>query len=326
VLTNKIKNRQTVIGFLFAFITTAIWAGNFVVARSVNESISPVSLSFWRWLVAIIAILPFALKQLIAERDIIKKNLPYLSVTSLLGITMFSTLVYLASHSTAAVNLSLISITFPIFIVIFSRIFYHEEITLFKGIGIILVAIGVVLLISKGNPSRLLKISFSLGDIWMLIAAISFAIYSILLKHKPKQLNFWAFQSSLFILGIIFLFPFFVMEYTKTQPVEFDIKMILSILYVGILVSLVGFALWNKAVEKIGPYRTGMTYYTSPLFSGFWAYIFLKEEINMLHFYSALLILSGIIISNYMPRKGTTVKTNIRQSKNLISSTNKQPD
>lgn len=308
VLTNKTKNRQTVIGFLFAFITTAIWAGNFVVARSVNESIPPVSLSFFRWFLAIIAILPFALKPLIAEREIVKKNIPYLSVTSLLGITMFSTLIYVASHTTAAINLSLICITFPIFIVIFSRLFYQEKITLYRGIGIILVAIGVVLLISKGSPSRLLRISFSIGDIWALIAAISFAIYSILLKHKPKQLNFWAFQSSLFILGIIFLFPFFVVEFIKTAPVKFDIRMILSIFYVGILVSLVGYALWNKAVEKIGPYRTGMTYYTSPLFSGFWAYIFLKEEINMLHFYSGLLILSGIIVSNYSSGKRAKLK------------------
>ena len=297
------KNKHEVIGFLFAFITTAIWSGNFVVARSVYETIPPVSLSFFRWSLAIIVILPFALKPLIAERDIVKKNLPYLSVTSLLGITMFSTLIYIASHTTAAINLSLICITFPVFIVILSRIFYHEKITLYKGIGIILVAIGVILLISKGNPSRLLKISFSVGDIWALIGAISFALYSILLKHKPKQLNFWAFQSSLFILGIIFLFPFFVIEYIKTPTVNFDDKMILSIFYVSILVSIVGYALWNKAVEKIGPYRTGITYYTSPLFSGLWAYIFLKEEISMLHFYSGLLILSGIIISNYSSRR-----------------------
>ena len=298
-MPNPIHHRQAIYGYFFAFITTAIWAGNFVVARSLQQSINPVSLSFWRWLVAIMAILPFTLRRLITERNIIRANLPYLSITSLFGITMFSTLVYLASHTTAAVNLSLISITFPIFIIILSRIFYGEEITFNKGIGILLVAIGVILLISRGEPSRLLSLSFSFGDIWMLIAAVAFASYSILVKHKPRQLNFWAFQSSLFILGIIFLFPFFVIDFVKFPTVVFDSKMIFSIFYVGIFVSLIGFALWNKAIEKIGPSKTGMAYYTSPLFSGFWAYLFLKEELNMLHFYSALLILSGIIISNY---------------------------
>ncbi len=89
----------------------------------------------------------------------------------------------------------------------------------------------------------------------------------------------------------------------NNRPLFDDTKMIFSILYVGIFVFLAVFALWNKAVEKIGHYKTGMTYYTSPLFSGFWAYLFLKEEISLLHFYSTLLILSGIIISNDSDRK-----------------------
>ncbi len=290
-------------GYLFALGATAIWSGNFIIARGLNESIPPISLAFWRWVVAVIVFLPFALKPLIGEWDILKENLPYLSLVALLGVTLFNTLIYFAGHTTSAINLSLISITFPVFIVILSRIFFRELITVNKGIGIVLVATGVVLLITKGSPSQLLNLSFAIGDVWMLLAAFIFAIYSMLVKRKPEKLSVWAFQLSTFLLGLIFLFPFFVWEYATVPPVIFETKTVLSILYIGIFASLSAFILWNKAIMMVGPSKAGMIYYTLPLFSGLLAYFFLKEEISMNHFYCVLLIVSGIFTANYESRK-----------------------
>ncbi len=302
-MINRLQNRHQISGYLFAIGATALWSGNFIIARGLNESISPISLAFWRWVVAVIVFLPFALKPLITEWDILKENIPYLSITSLLGITIFNTLIYIAGHTTTAINLSLISITFPVFIIILSRIFFHELISVNKGFGIIFVAAGVVLLITKGTLSRLLNISFAIGDVWMLAAAITFAIYSILLKRKPEQLSIWAFQLSTFILGLIFLFPFFIWEYVTVPPIEFDAKTVVSILYVGVFASLSAFVLWNKAIAKVGPSKAGMIYYTLPLFSGFLAHLFLKEDIGMMHFYCVLLIVSGILTANYESKK-----------------------
>ena len=305
-MIKKLQNRHILSGYLFAIGATALWSGNFIVARCLSESIPPISLAFWRWVVAVIVFLPFALKPLIAEWDILKANLPYLSITSVLGITIFNTLIYLAGHTTTAINLSLISITFPVFIVILSRIFFCELITANKGVGIIIVATGVIVLITKGAPSTLLQLSFAIGDVWMLAAAIIFAIYSILIKHKPEQLSIWAFQLSTFILGLIFLFPFFIWEYATAPPVAFDTQTVGSILYVGVFASLSAFVLWNKAIVAVGPSKAGMIYYTLPLFSGLLAYLFLQEDISMIHFYSALLIVSGILTANYeKPAQGS---------------------
>ena len=134
-LINRLENRQIILGYFFAICATAIWSGNFIIARGLNESIPPISLAFWRWVVAVVVCLPFALKPLIVEWDIIKEHIPYLSITSLLGITIFNTLIYFAGHTTTAINLSLISITFPVFIVILSRIFFRESIPVNKGIA-----------------------------------------------------------------------------------------------------------------------------------------------------------------------------------------------
>ena len=291
------NNKSLVFGYLFALGATAIWSGNFIIARDLNENILPISLAFWRWVVAVLVLTPFAYKKIITEWKILKKNWLYLSIVSFLGVTIFNTLIYFAGHTTTAINLSLISITFPVFIVILSRIIYKEIITVNKAIGILLVLIGVVLLITKGELSKLLNLSFVIGDIWMLLAAIIFALYSILLRKKPAELSISGFQLSTFILGLVFMLPFFIWESSNSPPIQFQSKTIFSILYVGIFASLTAYILWNKAIMKIGATNAGMIYYTLPLFSGFLAYIFLGEAIGMNHLYSLLFILSGIVIA-----------------------------
>lgn len=292
-----------VLGYVFALGATAIWSGNFIIARDLNESIPPISLAFYRWLVAILVLFPFAIKKLISDWNLIKKNFKYIALVSFLGVTVFNTLIYIAGHTTTAINLSLISITFPVFIVLLSRIFYKEKITFNKTIGIVLVLFGVVLLITKGELEKLLNLSFAIGDIWMLAAAIIFAFYSILLRKKPKDLSISGFQLSTFILGLLFMLPFFIWETLNVPNIQFEPKIVASILYVGIFASLTAYVLWNNAIENIGPSNAGMIYYTLPIFSGLLAYLFLKETIGMIHLYSLLLILSGIFTATYKLKK-----------------------
>ncbi len=302
-MTKQPHNHSHISGYLFALGATAIWSGNFVIARGLSESIPPVSLAFFRWSVAVIVFLPFALKSLIAEWDIIKANLPYLSLVGLLSVTAFNTLIYIAGHTTTALNLSLISITFPVFIIILSWIFFREILTARKWLGVVLVMIGVILLITKGDLLKLLNISFAIGDLWVLLAAIIFAVYSILLKRKPKQMSIWAFQSTSFVLGLIFLSPFFAWERALMPPVEFNAEILLAIFYIGIFASLTAFIFWHKAVATVGASKASMVYYTMPLFSGFLAYLFLGERITIIHLYSAVLIVSGILMANYEAKK-----------------------
>ncbi len=304
-MTKQVRNKQKTLGYLFALLATAFWSGNFIVARDLSGSIPPVSIAFWRWTVALIVITPFAIRSLIRDWQTVKKNIPYLLITSILGITIFNTLIYIAGHSTTATNLSLIAITFPIFILILSRIFYNEKISLKKVIGICIVAMGVVLIITKGSLTILLNLTFSIGDIWMLVASIIFATYSILLKRRPKEISIWAFQISTFFLGLVSLFPFYMMEYISAPAFSFDTKSFISILYIGVFSSLTSFVLWNNAIEKIGPTKAGLIYYTLPIFSGLLAFLILKEEIGIIHFISALMIISGILIANYESRKKT---------------------
>lgn len=291
-------------GYLSAVGATIIWSGNFVVARGLIDSIPPVSLAYWRWVVAVIVFLPFALKSCVSEWFVIKRHILYLTTAAILGVSIFNTLIYIASHTTTAVNLSLIAITFPVFMVVLTRIFYYELITINKWIGIVLVIIGVVTLITKGDLAILKNISFVTGDLWMLLAAITFAVYSLMVKQKPMQLSTRSFQFSTFVLGLIFLTPFYVWESMTTgfKILVVDSSTFYSIIYLGIFASLVAFILWAKAIHILGPAKSSMIYYTLPVFSGIAAYIFLGEAITMNHLLSMFLIIVGVITAIYNPK------------------------
>jgi len=300
---NAVNNKPLFTGYIFAIGATVFWSGNFIVARELNQSVPPVSLAFWRWFVAVIVLFPFALRSLITQWPQIRENLPYLSITAFLGVTAFNTMLYIGSQTTSALNLSLISITSPIFIVILARFFFAERLTFYKVAGIIIVAVGVIVLISRGVLGNLLNLSFATGDVWMLTASFGFAIYSILVIRKPKEIGVWAFQLSTFILGFIFLMPFYTWEHLVVPPTVFDSVAVYSILYLGVFASIFSFVLWNKSILMIGAAKAGMVYYTLPLFSGILAWFFLGEDIGMLHFISGLMIVSGIFIANYEQRK-----------------------
>lgn len=297
-MTEKIKKNPIVFGYIFALGATAIWSGNFIIARGMSTEISPISLAFWRWVVATIAFLPFGLKSVITNWSILKKHKGYITITSFLGITLFNTMLYQAGKTTTAINLSLLSITFPIFIVIISRFVFGELLSIKKIVGILIVAIGVVFMITKGQFHLLTNITFAEGDIWMVSGALVFAIYSILLKRKPAEIPTRAIQMSTFGLGLIMLFPFFLVNLNYGPTATYNANTIGSILYIGIFASLIAFVIWNQAIVNIGPSNAGMVYYTLPIFSGILAYTFLGEAITSIHLISAALIISGIVITN----------------------------
>ncbi len=297
-MSATLKTDSIFAGYVFALGATAIWSGNFIVARGLSDIIPPVTLAFFRWFVAVTVFTPFAIKGLISEWSIIKRNLGYFSITSFLGITAFNTLIYCAGHTTTAMNLSLIAITFPVFIIILSRILYKELLTIKKGFGITLVLIGVIILITKGKILSIFSLSFNIGDLWMLMASIIFSVYSLFLKNKPEGLSVNTLQLTTMIMGLVFLLPLFLWEHAGVNGFFINQTTMPAILYIGIFASLGAFILWAKSIVILGPSKAGMVYYTLPLFSGFLGYLFLGESVSMLHFYSIVLIFSGIIITN----------------------------
>lgn len=289
-------NSQTK-GILFALFATLLWSVNMVIASGVKGHIPPVGLAFWRWTVACIVLAPFAAKRTFESLPILKKHFWYLTLTAVLGITIFNTLIYFAGKTTSAVNLSLIAISIPLFIIILSRIIFKEKVSNIKIAGIATIIIGVLVLISKGSLQALLSINFTIGDLLMLLACFFFACYTILVRKKPQQLAPKVFLFSVFSIGTALLLPFYIWENSNYQKVIFDSTTILITLYVGIFASLVSFYLWNEAIRLIGTSKTALIYYLIPIFSGILAYFFLNQAIGLTQITSMGIIISGLFIT-----------------------------
>jgi drug/metabolite transporter (DMT)-like permease len=214
---------NTTKGILFALLATLLWSGNMVIASGIKGHIPPIGLAFWRWTVACIVLLPFAIKSTIRHFKIIKNHFAYLALTAILGITVFNTLIYFAGKTTSAVNLSLIAISIPLFIVVLSRIFFKEKVSNLKIIGIATIITGVLVLISKGSFQALLHINFAIGDVLMLLACFFFAYYTILVRKKPEELPPKVFLFGVFVIGTLLLLPFYVVEHLYIKKVLFDL-------------------------------------------------------------------------------------------------------
>ena len=295
---NVIKMNNQTKGVLFALTATLLWSVNMVISSGIKGHIPPVGLAFWRWTIACIALAPFALKSTLNHKTFLRQHKRYLVATSILGITIFNTLIYFAGKTTSAVNLSLIAISIPIFIIAISRIVFKEKVPMVRMIGIATIITGVLVLITKGSLRALLEINFTIGDVLMLMACFFFASYTILVRLKPKDIPSNVFLFTLFVIGTILLLPFYLWEHFYYKKVVFDSTTIYATTYVGICASLISYYLWNEAIRLIGTNKTALIYYLIPVFSGILAYFFLHQTIVLTQIISMGIIITGLLLTN----------------------------
>lgn len=293
------SQKNIYIGIWLAILATIIWSGNFIVAKAVHKEIPPISLNFYRWLVAALIIFPLAYKRFRAEWSIVRKSWNYLFWISLTGISLFNTFVYIGAHYTSAINLALIGTTSsPIMSIIFARIFLKEKIGWMKLAGLILCVTGVLFLLSKGDFHNLLHLKFSEGDLWVLLAAFCFAIYNTMVKKKPAAISPINFLFVIFSFGTLMVFPFFVWETNHSPAVEWKGSLVLSILYLGLGASVICFLIWNAAIGKLGAGRTALFGNLIPIFSSIEAALLLHEDFTWIHVVSMIIVFTGIILAN----------------------------
>ena len=295
----QVSKKEIYAGMGLAVLACLIWSGNFIAARGVYKEIPPVSLAFYRWITASIIIFFFARKQFKAEWKPVKQSWHYLFWTALTGIAIFNTFVYIGGHYTTAINLALIGTSSsPIVAVILARIFIKEKIGLLKVIGMLLCVAGILFLLSRASFQNLLSLQFSKGDIWVLAAAFFFAVYNTLVKKKPASISPVNFLFVIFTMGTLLLLPFYLWELSTSNPVEWNLNLVLVILYLGIGPSVICFLIWNIAIGRLGAGRTALFGNLIPVFSSLEAVIILNEQFTWIHIVSMVVVFAGILLAN----------------------------
>ncbi|MGW0733588.1 DMT family transporter [Streptomyces sp. NPDC002851] len=279
------------LGIVFATVATVVWSGSFVTARALAETVPPIQHAFWRWIVALVAVAPFAARAAWRERHAIRRHFGFVLLASLLGVTVYNTLVNQAGISTSAGNMGMIMAASPVVMAAYERL-GGTRLGARRITGLLVACAGVLLLVSKGS----LALDFTAGDLWMLAAALCFASYSALLRRKPADIGGPAFLFTSFLLGAVMLAPVYAVSVAVQGGFTPTVDTVSPLLYVGVVSSAVAFFAWNKAISLIGAARAGVIYYLQPVCVALLSYAVLGEATGWFQVLCMALILGGVVL------------------------------
>lgn len=296
-MTTRQKLGLAYIGLAFSAF---FWAGNAVFARASVGLIPPFTLSFWRWCLAFVFLLPFALPHLRQDWSQVTKAWRQLLLLALLSIGSYNTLLYLAAQTTTAVNITLVSATMPIVIVLMARLLLGQRLNSWQWAGIAVALCGMLAIVFLSAPEAVAATKLNQGDIIMVVAVLVWGLYSVLLRRRPLTMHPLTILIALIALGLPIILPFYLWELTTQGTFQITASSAFIILYTAIFPSLLAYLFWNHGVTVVGPSQSGMFIYLVPIFTALVAGALLGEQVQKHHLIGGVLILVGLYLSTRM--------------------------
>ena len=294
--------------YLLLTLTALFWAGNWVIARGIQGQMSPVAMAFWRWLGAFAILLPFVAGPIAREWRSILRSWKVLAVLGVLGVGAFNTLSYTGLKYTTATNGVLLNSVIPILIIAINVLFLGERLRARQAAGVAASLSGVILIVARGELDALVGLRLNPGDMWVLGAMLSWAVYTVCLRWRPRELSSTAFTGSLIAIGVAVLLPIFAWDYGAGHRTQWSPVTASAVAYFAIFPSVLAYFFWNAAVARVGGERAGAFLYLMPVFGAVLAFAFLDESLRWYHYGGALLIFSGLFIATHAyPRKARKV-------------------
>ena len=280
-------------------------ASNLVVARGGVEFVPPISLAFWRWTIVFLILLPFTYLSLKRNYKIIQKEYKKLFFLGAMGGGVCGAFPFLAGQTTTVANMGIIYTSSPIFIILISALFFKEKITLTKVIGLVACLIGVFAIIIKGDLELLINLKFTIGDLWMLAAAIGWALYSIYLFYWKTELEIFQRFTLVAFFGAVSLFPFYIGEEIYFQRTVFNNEFYLWTIFAAVSPGIIAFTLYTLAQKQLGASLTGFTLYIFTVYAAIYGYILFDEQLENYHYLGTVLVFFGV----YLAKKKDDKKT-----------------
>jgi len=268
-----------------------------VLGRALRETFEPNALNLCRWVIAALALAPFALPRLRGKGPVIRRSIGLLVLLSLLGVAMFQSLVYYGLKTTTAVNAVLLNSSFPAFMLLCSFAIEREHATRRQIVGMLISLAGIVVILSRGELGNLARLEFHSGDALILLAMPVWGVYSVLLKRRPAELDGLSFLFVISVIGVLLLVPAFAVEAVFAPPRWPGAEGIAAAFYVGLAASVGAFICWNRGVAIVGANAAGFTIHLLPAFGTLLAIVFLGESFRLFHTVGIATILIGVIVA-----------------------------
>jgi drug/metabolite transporter (DMT)-like permease len=285
--------------YLMLVLATLFWAGNFAVGKiAFIENIPPFSLTFFRWLLVWLILIPFTYKEFFKLKKEILDNLFLLLLLGLTSVGLFNSFIYNALNFTQVINASLFNAVIPVAIILICFLFKIEKTNKFQILGLIVSILGILAIITKLDLNILLTLNFNKGDMLMVGAVITWGVYSAFLKKRKFEVSLLTLVHILCTFGLLTLIPQFLFEISQGKTIIINKNLIYSLIYLAIFPSIGSYYCWAGAVSIIGANRAGIFLSLIPLFSTILAIIFFDEKFYFFHLIGSLLIVLGLILSN----------------------------
>jgi len=262
------------------------------------------SWSTWRWVGALLILLPFTWRGLWRQRQLLAQHWPLLALLAVLGITNYNTFAYLGLQDTTATNGVLLNSVTPVVIVALSFLLLGMPIRAVQLGGILLSLAGVAVIATEGRPQQLAGLALNRGDLWIIAAALDWALYSVCLRWRPAGLAPATFLTAIVAIGLVPLAPLYAWELGTGEHVAVNAVNLAAIGYVALFPSVLAYLFWNRAVAEMGPNRAGQYVHLMPVFGALLAVLLLGEALQLFHLMGALLIGGGILLATDAARRG----------------------
>jgi drug/metabolite transporter (DMT)-like permease len=280
--------------YLLLTLTALSWSGNMVVGRAIRGDIPPLTLAFWRWAIAFLLVLPLALPHLREQWPLLRKGWKPLVILGLLGVGGYNTFAYLALQHTSATNATLLNSFIPVATIAISWAFLGKHLRRPEAVGVVISLCGALTIVSRGDLAVLAHLNLNLGDVWMLVAVLDWAIYTVLLARRPAGVHPMLMLAATIAVGLLALTPAYAWELAQGRHINVHFGSLAALAYVGILPSFVGYIFYNKGVAEVGPNKASLFIHLMPVFGTLLSFLFLGEIPLWYHYLGIGLIFSGI--------------------------------
>ena len=291
--------------YVLLIAASFILATNHIVGRTVQGSLPPMGLGFWRIIVASAVLLPFYWKPFIESWPVIRRHWKLFLVMGAALAPFGNASVYLAYNFTSAINGGIVATVQPVATVVLSYFLLSELINKIQAIGVLVAATGVLVILSAGNLDILLSFKPNIGDLIMLAAMFGFAVHNVLLRRLPKGLSGPVILLGVQLFGAIVIFPIYVVEMIVYKPIPYTAEALGTIIWIGVVVGVFAVGFTNSAVLSLGPNKASMSNYFRAVFTTALAILVLGENLQLFHGAAFLLVFAGIFLMGHQKRHKT---------------------
>ena len=287
--------RQEVAGsYTMLLVAALILASNHIISRHLNGVLPPFGTAFWRFAIGGLVMLPLAGRSVYLHWSLIRQNLWFFIFLSVLFVPLSNGFIYLSYQWTTATNGGVVSTVQPALTVALSALLFRDLINSKQAVGLVSATIGVLVIISRGDPEVLLGLEFNLGDLTLILAMFTAALYNVLLRKVPTEISVPLLLLVIQVFGVIATFPIYVAESLWFRPVPFTYEAVTALVWIGVAVTAIAVGLNNAVIRSLGANKASISNYLRAVFTTMLAILLLGESFQPYHAAALALVMGGV--------------------------------